>query len=150
MQNSKEISDNSFPSLNNLSTGDSDPNHGFTTGEAALWKAVITQALMDAGSKSTKIEAAQDKRRAIQWLLGNSDDFVIVCLNANLAPEYVREKARIAIRRGCIWRNASAPAAPLSPPRGNDKKTGLGFPLHHKSCPAPLHYGLTANSATIH
>jgi len=115
----------------------SDPFPNTVEGECALWKAVITQALMDAGSNSFKTEAIQEKRRAIQWLLSGDDDFITVCLHANLDPEYVREKARIAIKRGCVWRAApsakkSAPA-PVLPLRDTTKKVGLPFPLRHKS-----------------
>lgn len=77
-------------------------------GETALWKAVITQALMDAGSQSNKNEAQHDKAKAIRWLLGNSEDFVTVCLNADLDPQSVRKKAMAAIERGCIWRQGMA------------------------------------------
>ena len=78
-------------------------------GETSLWKAVITQALMDAGSNSAKQEAQHERAKAIRWLLGNSDDFNTVCLNANLDPVCVREKARLAIGRGCTWRNTELP-----------------------------------------
>lgn len=77
-------------------------------GEMALWKAVITQALMDAGSESTKAEAVQEKKKAIRWLLGHSDDFITVCLNAGLEPGYVRQKALAALERGCVWREGMA------------------------------------------
>lgn len=128
-------------------------------GECALWKAVITQALMDAGSKSLKPESTQEKRRAIQWLLGGSDDFITVCLHADLDPEYVREKARIAIQRGCVWRaqasSTKSVPAPVLPLRDTTKKVGLPFPLRHKSLrtprmetgyPVPLHAETRFNS----
>lgn len=76
-------------------------------GEMALWSAVITQALMDAGSKSKKAEVRKEKAKAIRWLLGNSMDFHIVCLNAGLNPVYVRQKALEAIGRNCIWRRST-------------------------------------------
>lgn len=77
-------------------------------GEMALWTAVITQALMDAGSESRKPEAQHEKARAIRWLLGNSEDFITVCQNAGLSPQYVRSKAKSAIERGCAWRRGMA------------------------------------------
>lgn len=76
-------------------------------GEMALWSAVITQALMDAGSESKKPEAKKEKAKAIRWLLGNSVDFQIVCLNAGLDPCYVQQKALEAIGRNCSWRRDS-------------------------------------------
>lgn len=76
--------------------------------EKALWAAVITQALMDAGSESRKPEARHEKAKAIRWLLGNSEDFITVCQNAELDPQYVRSKAKAAIERGCVWRRGMA------------------------------------------
>lgn len=75
-----------------------------TKGEQALWRAVITQALMDAGSNSNKTELKYEKAQAIAWLSGRSSDFHEVCALAGLEPSYVKRKAREAIERGCIWR----------------------------------------------
>lgn len=72
--------------------------------ETALWTAVITQALMDAGCESKKPEAQHDKAKAIRWLTGFSDDFITVCLNAGLDPEYVCQQSKKALARGCAWR----------------------------------------------
>jgi len=74
-------------------------------GEVALWRAVITQALMDAGSNSAKKEMRYEKAQAIAWLAGNSKDFKQVCVMADMEPEYVRSKAKEAVGRGCVWRN---------------------------------------------
>ncbi len=75
-----------------------------TRGEESLWKAVITQALMDAGSNSTKREARVDRARAISWLSGRSQDFLTVCSLAGLEPYYVIERVGKALERGCKWR----------------------------------------------
>lgn len=134
-------------------------------GEMALWTAVITQALMDAGSGSRKPEAQHEKAKAIRWLLGNSEDFVAVCQNAGLDPQYVREKARKAIERGCIWRRATndtphKQAAPLvsdAPPIALERKYYIptrpaNQPLpprqrrHFLPRPAALHY----NDPSLH
>lgn len=111
------------------------PNWGLTDAEVAMWKAVITQALMDAGNKSAKMEAKQEKRHAIEWLLSNSDDFIIVCLNANLDPSYVRQKARCAVKRGCIWRKEpSQPAKPApKAPEKIETKNSVPVRLRHQS-----------------
>jgi|GEM_PF-1905190 len=76
-------------------------------GEEAVWKAVITQALMDAGSNNIKPELKKEKAYAISWLNGDSDDFYEVCIMANLDPSYVKEQAKEAIKRGCTWRKES-------------------------------------------
>jgi hypothetical protein len=73
-------------------------------GEMAMWRAVITQALQDAGSKASTPSAKFDKFTAIAWLSGISMDFLEVCLFAGLDPEYVKAEAKKAIKRGCIWR----------------------------------------------
>lgn len=101
-QQKQEISDFSVSKSNIHEAGTTtyDP----IKAERALWSAVITQALMDAGSASKKPEAQHEKAKAIRWLLGNSEDFITVCQNADLDPHYVREKAKAAIDRGCIWR----------------------------------------------
>ncbi len=74
------------------------------TSETSLWRAVITQALMDAGSNSAKMELRKEKARAIAWLSGVSEEFDLVCHLANLPPHYVRKKAKEAMARGCKWR----------------------------------------------
>lgn len=72
--------------------------------EPGLWRAVITQALMDAANKSRKSEARRTRADALEWLLNNSADFVTVCDNAGFDPSYVRMRAKQAISRGCEWR----------------------------------------------
>ncbi|MGE0754999.1 MAG: hypothetical protein AB7L92_07540 [Alphaproteobacteria bacterium] len=73
-------------------------------GETSLWIAVITQAVMDALSKSRNPEIQFHKREAIYWLTENNKDFIIVCLNAGLDPDYVRQKAKRAIYSPSPWR----------------------------------------------
>lgn len=80
------------------------PSLSFSDHEPSLWKAVITQALMDAASNSSKSEAGKAKRDAISWLLNESSDFEYVCDNAGLDPAYVRKKVREALARECRWR----------------------------------------------
>lgn len=75
----------------------------------AMWRSVITQALMDAGSNSNKPEFKKEKARAISWLSGDSDDFNEVCIMADLDPRYVKERAKEAIKRGCKWRKEKNP-----------------------------------------
>jgi hypothetical protein len=75
-----------------------------TRGETALWSAVITQALMDALTRSRNPEALYSKHTAIAWLTGNSKDFIMVCLCAGFEPDYVRKKAKRAIASPQRWR----------------------------------------------
>ena len=76
----------------------------FSDHEPGLWRAVITQALMDAATASRKAEARRIRADAISWLLSPSDDFDAVCDNAGLDPDYVRSRAAEAVERNCIWR----------------------------------------------
>lgn len=80
-------------------------NHGsFADHEPGLWRAVITQALMDAASQSRKSEARRSRHDALHWLLHEGTDFEAVCDHAGLNPDYVRSRARQALARGCQWR----------------------------------------------
>ncbi len=73
-------------------------------GEISLWRAVITQALMDAGSSSQTSEMKFERAKAISWLSGVSPDFYTVCSLADLEPDYIKEKSKEAISRKCTWR----------------------------------------------
>jgi hypothetical protein len=77
-----------------------DPIHG----EQSLWRAVITQALIDAGSNSQKMSHKVERARAISWLSSRSKDFMTVCALADLDPQYVFSKAKEAMARNCQWR----------------------------------------------
>jgi|GEM_PF-2402959 len=79
----------------------------------ALWKAVITQALIDAASNSKKRIDRLNKIRSIEWLREGGEDFVEVCNMANLDPQYVQRKALEAMNRGCKWRNDDRKIAPI-------------------------------------
>jgi hypothetical protein len=74
--------------------------------EQAAWRAVIVQALMDASSNSRKKENIQWKEEALVWLRGNTRDFLTVCHYAGFEPEFVRDMAKRALERECIWRAA--------------------------------------------
>lgn len=63
-------------------------------GEKAIWHAVITQAMMDALSNSSKREEQYHKEEAIHWLTGNSKNFRTVCTLAGMDADVVREKAK--------------------------------------------------------
>lgn len=99
-----------------------------TAGESALWRAVITQALMDAASRSHKAEARFAKHEALHWLTSRSADFATVCHFAGLCPDYVRRQAKRALTRGCAWRS-EAPRAQrqkTKPPAGRKEQRQEG------------------------
>ncbi len=83
-------------------------------GVRALWRGVITQALMDAGSNSAKAEHRKEKLKAIAWLTGDCESFELVCSMAGLEPDYVKKKALAAMKNGCKWRAAPARKKPIS------------------------------------
>lgn len=63
-----------------------------TRGERALWIAVITQAMLDAHSRSSTPESHYYKHQAMHWLTENRRDFFFVCELAGLEGSYVRRK----------------------------------------------------------
>ncbi|MBY0407595.1 MAG: hypothetical protein K2Q01_07875 [Rickettsiales bacterium] len=73
-------------------------------GERALWIAVVTQAMMDALSRSRKPEDQFSKFEATRWLTGNSAHFKTVCMLAGLDPVYVRVRAKKALASNTLWR----------------------------------------------
>jgi hypothetical protein len=84
---------------------------------------------MDAASQSPKAEARYSKHEAANWLEGRSEDFVSVCLNAGLEPEYVRRMAARALSTGCKWRaEAHSPSRPRHP-RPPEPAELAGLPL---------------------
>lgn len=86
-----------------------------TRREKAMWRAVITQALMDASNQSSKMEAKYEKSQAICWLTGYSDDFKTVCDYADFSPVYVRQQAMEALKRDCKWRADTPSHKPHQP-----------------------------------
>ncbi len=99
-------------------------------GEIYLWRAVITQALQDAGSNDKKKEMRIKRAKAIAWLHSDSEDFNEVCMYADMTPSYVKRKAKEAIKRGCKWRRdpgykSFLPAEPKRS-RGRPRKLNIG------------------------
>ena len=86
--------------------------------EQSLWAAVITQALMDALCKWQSADAKVHRDRAARWLMGNSQDFVMVCHLAGFEPEDVRRRAKKALAKPVEWR-----AAPRKGKRYIERKT---------------------------
>ena len=120
-----------------------------TGGEQAVWKAVITQALMDAASNSHKSEAKKAKREALEWLQGDSDDFHTVCEHAGLEPSFVIRRVQAALARGCQWRAAPQSRPSQSPrravPQPEIKTAYPPVAMEYKSTPyAPQRTGAAA------
>jgi hypothetical protein len=61
-----------------------------TESHRALWRAVISQQIMDAKNVSNKSEKKWLKSQALHWLFHNNTDFRMVCDLAGWDPDYVR------------------------------------------------------------
>lgn len=98
--------------------------------EQDLFLAVIIQQFYDALSRSYDSEARSHKRDALDWLQGNSKGFKDICHAANIDPDFVRRKAKEAIRK-----NHRINAAPkqgfqyLLRKKHRDKLKKIGRPL---------------------
>ena len=88
----------------NHSSGISPERTNPVAGEEALWRAVITQALMDAASQSKKPEQQMAREQARRWLTKSCDDFNTVCDYAGMEPAYVRRMAKQALMQQSHWR----------------------------------------------
>lgn len=67
--------------------------------ETCLWRAVITQACVDATTRSQKDENIKIKKDALAWLSKQGEDFDLVCELANLDPDYVYERLTLSLQK---------------------------------------------------
>jgi hypothetical protein len=97
--------------------------------ETRLWKAVITQALMDATTASRKQEQQSHRRKALMWLDEEDQDFQYVCELADMEVETVRKVAKHVITRGGVWRvtEATTPLPALPTPKRMQAKQKPSF-----------------------
>lgn len=98
----------------------------------AVWRAVLTQALVDARSNMQNTEAKIEKARARSWLLNGGNDFNTVCELAGLNPEYVRRRVRNILEHRAelhtvTGRRRLRPANPT--PRGKRRKNTASPPF---------------------
>lgn len=66
--------------------------------EAALYKAVIMQMIIDASNISKDPKACRNERKAKEWLFSSSDDFKLVCLMAGIESEIIVRLAKVLIK----------------------------------------------------
>lgn len=100
----KSASTPKHPSHRGTIFDNTDTRHDPVKGEKAMWVAVITQAMMDALSRSNKSEDSYQRHEAIQWLTGGSKDFRTVCQLAGFDPDYIRKKAKQCLAAPRPWR----------------------------------------------
>ena len=72
----------------------------WTSPERRLFVAVLSQAVHDAFSSHVP---GLEKRQAQAWLMGNSEDFKIICENAGRDAKYVLTKIRRKILQANGW-----------------------------------------------
>ena len=66
--------------------------------ELKLFRAIITQAIEDAMYEGLYKYKIIDKREAIAWLTGNSNDFQMICNFADINHEYASMKFAKAMK----------------------------------------------------
>lgn len=69
------------------------------SGEIALWRAVIAQAMLDAEKylTTTRNQASPgilESDQARNWLTGYSRDFHLVCIYAGIDPSYLKKRVK--------------------------------------------------------
>lgn len=72
--------------------------------EEQLWQAVIVQAVLDATSCEPKGWVQENRRDALDWLGGDSEDFADVCSRAGLDASTVRKRVKKALACPFLWR----------------------------------------------
>lgn len=65
--------------------------------ETKLWRAVVITALEDVLSASHGRNECVLKAKSHDWFVGDSDDFQQVCYNADLDPQWVRDRYQRAL-----------------------------------------------------
>ena len=70
--------------------------------ETKMWRAVIVLALEDVLNTSNNRNECVLKARSHDWFISDSDDFQQVCFNAELDPEWVRDRYQRALDTGQV------------------------------------------------
>jgi hypothetical protein len=89
--------------------------------ELKLFRAIITQAIEDAMYDGLYKYKIIEKREAIAWLTGNSNDFKMICHYADLNAEYASIKYSITDNQYKVMSNKP------KRPHGNTKNYRLTF-----------------------
>ena len=70
--------------------------------ETKMWRAVIVLALEDVLNTSNNRNECVLKARSHDWFISDSEDFQQVCFNAELDPEWVRDRYQRALDTGQV------------------------------------------------
>jgi hypothetical protein len=71
--------------------------------EIRIWRAVISMALEDVMITNQNRTESVLKGEAHDWFCNNSEDFKLVCFQADMDPNYVRMKYLEALEKGNIF-----------------------------------------------
>jgi hypothetical protein len=71
--------------------------------EIRIWRAVISMALEDVMITNQNRTESVLKGEAHDWFCNNSEDFKLVCFQAEMDPKYVRMKYLEALEKGNIF-----------------------------------------------
>ncbi len=66
--------------------------------EVRLYKAILTQAMIDASNVSDSPEAKKNEIEAKTWIFGNSSYFQEICYNAEISPSFMIKITKEAIK----------------------------------------------------
>ena len=69
-----------------------------TIGEKALWQSVVMQAAIDVTSDPVELKDRIERAKTIAWFSLQNEDFLLVCSFAELDPQMVIQKIRVAIK----------------------------------------------------
>ena len=72
-----------------------------SSSEIILYKAIITQAIIDATNTSDAPKARAMEQDAKTWIFGNSDYFQKICYMAEIEPGFVVKITKEAIKLNC-------------------------------------------------
>lgn len=73
-----------------------------TPPETKLWRAVITLAVEDVLNRSQSRNESVLKAEAHDWFVSGGEDFDIVCFNAELDPDFIRDRYLRALDTGHV------------------------------------------------
>lgn len=80
----------------------------------AVWRAVITQAIIDITSGSRKTADIVERNLTESWFSKQCPDFMTVCTLADLDPSYVLERVKIARQYPKKWKKIPKNKLPQS------------------------------------
>ena len=66
--------------------------------DAALYKSIILQAIIDATSLAQDCKSKKNKREAIEWIFSKNEFFVHYCEESGIEPDYIIKVTKNAMK----------------------------------------------------